>query len=120
MLPWRHTPVYPPLAPASDHADVRANRWRALFGPGRCTTAGPPSAKAFRASWGLAETGATGPTGNSHGDPAGHTCLAVDGPALRQRTPRAGQDNLPDNLLAFAMGALELLEEAIDAIACHA
>ena len=34
----------------------------------------------FRASWGLAETGAAGPAGNTYGDPAGHSCLAVDGP----------------------------------------
>jgi nicotinamide-nucleotide amidase len=33
----------------------------------------------FAASWGLGETGATGPTGNRYGDPAGHTCLAVAG-----------------------------------------
>ena len=29
------------------------------------------------ATWGLAETGATGPTGNRYGDPAGHACIAV-------------------------------------------
>ena len=32
------------------------------------------------ATWGLGETGATGPTGNRYGDAAGHTCLAVVGP----------------------------------------
>ena len=32
------------------------------------------------AIWGLGETGATGPTGNRYGDPAGHTCIAVAGP----------------------------------------
>jgi nicotinamide-nucleotide amidase len=35
------------------------------------------------AIWGLGETGATGPTGNRYGDPAGHTCIAVAGPAER-------------------------------------
>ena len=30
----------------------------------------------FKASWGLAETGAAGPSGNTYGDPAGHSCLA--------------------------------------------
>src|SRR5215472_1465875 len=29
------------------------------------------------AVWGVGETGATGPTGNRHGDPAGHTCIAI-------------------------------------------
>ena len=31
-------------------------------------------------TWGLAESGAAGPTGNRYGDAAGHTCLAVAGP----------------------------------------
>ena len=35
------------------------------------------------ATWGLAETGATGPTGNRYGDAAGHSCLAISGPAER-------------------------------------
>ena len=32
------------------------------------------------ATWGLAETGAAGPTGNRYGDAPGHACLAVAGP----------------------------------------
>ena len=32
------------------------------------------------ATWGLSETGATGPTGNRYGDPAGHTCIGFSGP----------------------------------------
>ena len=69
----------------------------------------------FRASWGLAETGAAGPTGNTYGDPAGHTCLAVDGPVNRERVLRTGQDDRAGNMITFAMVALELLDEAIDA-----
>ncbi|MBC7729649.1 MAG: CinA family protein [Microbacteriaceae bacterium] len=69
----------------------------------------------FRASWGLAETGAAGPTGNPYGDPAGHSCLAVDGPMLRERLLRTGLDDRPRNMVAFAMAALTLLEQAIDA-----
>ena len=69
----------------------------------------------FKASWGLAETGAAGPTGNPYGDPAGHACLAVDGPLLRDRLLRTGLDDRPRNMIAFAMAALELLEQAIDA-----
>jgi len=69
----------------------------------------------FRADWGLAETGAAGPTGNPYGDPAGHTCLAVHGPVLRERLLRTGQDDRPRNMVAFAIAALELLEQAIDA-----
>src|SRR5690349_2987610 len=32
------------------------------------------------ANWGLAETGASGPTGNRYGDAPGHACFAVSGP----------------------------------------
>lgn len=68
----------------------------------------------FRASWGLAETGAAGPRGNTYGDPAGHSCLAVDGPVCLQRMLRTGQDGRQANMLAFATAALELLEQALD------
>src|ERR1041385_2092517 len=33
----------------------------------------------FSATWALAETGATGPTGSRYGDPAGHSCIAIAG-----------------------------------------
>jgi len=69
----------------------------------------------FQASWGLAETGAAGPTGNAYGDPAGHTCLAVDGPMRRERTLRTGHEDRSRNMITFALAALELLEDAIDA-----
>jgi PncC family amidohydrolase len=69
----------------------------------------------FHAIWGLAESGAAGPNGNPYGDPAGHTCLAVDGPVLRQRLLRTGSSDRPGNMFAFATAALQLLEDAIDA-----
>ena len=31
------------------------------------------------ATWGLSETGASGPTGNRYGDAAGHACFAIAG-----------------------------------------
>ncbi len=68
----------------------------------------------FRATWGLAETGAAGPTGNPYGDPAGHSCLAVDGPLCLERTLRTGQADRQANMLAFAMAALQLLEQALE------
>ena len=34
-------------------------------------------------AWALAETGATGPTGNRYGDAAGHSCIAVVGAGER-------------------------------------
>jgi len=67
----------------------------------------------FAVSWGLAETGATGPTGNRYGDAAGHACLAIDGPALETRTIETGSPDRPSNMRAFAAAALELLEAAL-------
>ena len=71
--------------------------------------------KRFRASWGLAETGAAGPTGNIYGDPAGHACLAVDGPVPRDRTLLTGLEDRSRNMIVFATAALALLNDAIDA-----
>jgi nicotinamide-nucleotide amidase len=65
------------------------------------------------AVWGLGETGATGPTGNRYGDPAGHTCIAVSGPAERAITLRSGSSERAANMDAFAKRALELLIEVI-------
>lgn len=61
------------------------------------------------ATWGLAETGATGPTGNRYGDPAGHACLAVAGPVDRAITLETGVADRLANMQAFAAAALELL-----------
>ena len=65
------------------------------------------------ATWGLAETGATGPTGNRYGDPAGHSCIAVAGPAARVITLRTGSADRVANMRAFAKRALEELEAAL-------
>src|SRR6202789_3879283 len=54
------------------------------------------------AIWGLGETGATGPTGNRYGDPAGHTCIAVAGSAERATTLRTGSADRQANMEAFA------------------
>jgi PncC family amidohydrolase len=61
------------------------------------------------ATWGLAETGATGPTSNRYGDPAGHACLAVVGPAEGAITVETGQADRLANMRAFAAAALDLL-----------
>ena len=65
------------------------------------------------AVWGLGETGATGPTGNRYGDPAGHTCIAVVGPAERGTMLRTGSADRVSNMEAFAKRALELLIEVV-------
>src|SRR5262249_20355595 len=59
------------------------------------------------ASWGLSESGATGPTGNRYGDPAGHCCLAVAGPSERTLTLRTGSADRGANMQAFAVRALD-------------
>ena len=64
-------------------------------------------------TWGLAETGATGPTGNRYGDAAGHVCLAYAGPSERSRTIETGSNDRAANMDAFARAALELFLEAL-------
>jgi len=65
------------------------------------------------ATWGLGETGASGPSGNRYGDPAGHTCIAVSGPLERAVTLETGSADRRANMDAFAKRALELLFEGI-------
>ena len=48
----------------------------------------------LRATWGLSETGASGPTGNRYGDAPGHACFE-------------------ENMRAFARRALALLEDCV-------
>ena len=65
------------------------------------------------ATWGLAETGATGPTGNAYGDAPGHACIAVAGPAGRVLTIETGSADRQANMRAFAAKALETLLDAV-------
>jgi PncC family amidohydrolase len=67
------------------------------------------------ATWGLAETGASGPTGNRYGDAAGHACIAVSGPVERVLTVETGDADRERNMWAFTRAALALLEEAVRA-----
>ena len=64
-------------------------------------------------TWAMAETGATGPTGNRYGDPAGHACFAVSGPKDATRTLETGDPDRASNMRAFAEAALLLLEERL-------
>src|SRR5262249_20964750 len=67
------------------------------------------------ATWGLAETGASGPTGNRYGDAAGHACIAVAGPVERVITVETGEADREGNMWAFTQAALKLLEDAVRA-----
>jgi PncC family amidohydrolase len=64
-------------------------------------------------TWGLSETGATGPTGNRYGDDAGHACIAVAGPVERVMTLETGEAGREANMWAFAKAALDLLERCV-------
>ncbi|MSQ21225.1 MAG: CinA family protein [Betaproteobacteria bacterium] len=63
----------------------------------------------FNAIWSLAETGATGPTGNRYGDAAGHACIAVAGRHEEAITLETGHGDRVANMRAFGVAALELL-----------
>ena len=90
-------------------------------------------ARRYRATWGIGETGATGPAGNPYGDPAGHGWVAVAhiaGPTLDVETAGApdrspsginvgvrrlatGSDDRAANMMRFALAALELAAAAV-------
>lgn len=65
------------------------------------------------ATWGLAETGASGPTGNRYGDAPGHACIAVAGPLQASLTIETGSAEREANMWTFATKALELLENCL-------
>jgi nicotinamide-nucleotide amidase len=66
------------------------------------------------ATWGLGETGAAGPTGNRYGDAAGHTCIGIAGPVERAVTLETGSTERAENMVAFAIHALECLADALE------
>ena len=65
------------------------------------------------ATWGLCETGASGPTGNRYGDAPGHACIAVSGPVEKVITLETRSGDREANMHAFAARALELLESCL-------
>jgi nicotinamide-nucleotide amidase len=69
----------------------------------------------FGSTWAVAETGATGPSGNRYGDAAGHACLAVSGATEKTRTLETGSADRGQNMHAFAAAGLGLLLETLSA-----
>jgi PncC family amidohydrolase len=65
------------------------------------------------ATWGLGESGATGPSGNRYGDPAGHSCMAIAGPVERAVTLQTGSADRRANMEVFTRRALDLLLETL-------
>ena len=66
-------------------------------------------------TWGLGESGATGPTGNRYGDAAGHSCIAIAGVVEQSLTLETGRPDRMENMYAFSRVALELLAGALSA-----
>jgi nicotinamide-nucleotide amidase len=65
------------------------------------------------ATWGLSETGASGPSGNRYGDAPGHSCIAVSGPVEAVITLETGSADREGNMWVFARKAVELLESCL-------
>ncbi|HTT78731.1 MAG TPA: CinA family protein [Stellaceae bacterium] len=65
-------------------------------------------------AWALGETGTAGPTGSRYGHAPGHSCIAVIGPnGERSLTVETGKADRLDNMRAFSVAALDLLEKAL-------
>lgn len=89
---------HPGLRPSTEpYARLMAGRVRELHGT----------------TWGIGETGASGPTGNRYGDPAGHSCIAVVGPTTRSLTIETGAADREGNMWRFAAEALTQFEDAL-------
>ncbi|MFN7398781.1 MAG: CinA family protein [Sandaracinobacter sp.] len=68
----------------------------------------------FAATWGLGETGATGPSANPYGDPPGHCCYAITGPAgTVSQTLETGNPDRLQNMLTFSRHVLAALLEQV-------
>ena len=67
----------------------------------------------FSSTWALAETGATGPTGNRYGDAPGHSCIAIAGSAEQAMTLETGKPDRLDNMHAFTAAALDFLLKTV-------
>lgn len=65
------------------------------------------------ATWGLAETGASGPSGNRYGDAPGHACIAVSGPLEASITLETGSADREANMWRFAEEAIGLLRSRL-------
>jgi nicotinamide-nucleotide amidase len=68
----------------------------------------------LQTTWSVGETGTAGPTGSRYGHAAGHSCIAVIGPqGERAMTVETGKADRLDNMRAFSMAALDLLEKTL-------
>lgn len=68
-----------------------------------------------RATWGLSESGASGPSGSPYGDPPGRVCLAVVGSTSVAKTIETASAERATNMDMFARHLLQLFEEVLQA-----
>ncbi|RZL95517.1 MAG: CinA family protein [Variovorax sp.] len=66
-----------------------------------------------RATWGLGETGAAGPSGSPYGDAPGHVCIAVVGATTQSRTVETGLTDRATNMDRFARELLALFDATL-------
>lgn len=59
-------------------------------------------------TWGIAETGASGPSGNRYGDPAGHSAIAISGPVEDSISIKTGKSDRELNMSHFSKKTLEI------------
>lgn len=71
----------------------------------------------LRATWGIAESGAAGPSPSPYGDPPGRVCLSVTGEAAQSRTIETGETDRARNMDLFARHLLALFDEALQGAA---
>src|SRR5712692_1877576 len=65
-------------------------------------------------TWSVGATGTAGPTGSRYGHAAGHSCVAMIVPnGERALTVETGRDDRVDNMRAFSIAALDLLEKSL-------
>lgn len=69
----------------------------------------------LRATWGIAESGAAGPSGSPYGDAPGHVCVAVAGALTRMQTIETGEGERALNMDLFARQLLALFDEVLQA-----
>lgn len=67
----------------------------------------------LRASWGLGESGAAGPSGSPYGDAPGHVCVAVVGETASSRTIETGAADRAQNMDMFARQLLQLFDDVL-------
>ena len=61
----------------------------------------------------MAESGATGPSGNRYGDAAGHSCFAIAGLSEASNTLETGASDRLANMQAFTGAALNFLLKTV-------